>query len=165
LADLADASDYSTHEKQLILAKQLIEHGANVNAVSIPQGDTPLHNACNGNKVTNLDFVELLLKKGADPNAQNHMGLTPLMCTTSTAPGAAKFLLNWPAADENITAGPGVSFLGLVRFAITQISDEAARPDSPDQVQQQFVLQQWREIEEMLVERDAHNTGIAEAIL
>jgi hypothetical protein len=33
LADLVDPSDYSTHENQLVLAKQLIEHGADVNAV------------------------------------------------------------------------------------------------------------------------------------
>jgi ankyrin repeat protein len=46
LADLADPFDYSTHENQLILAKQLIEHSANVNAVPTPQGKTPLHNAC-----------------------------------------------------------------------------------------------------------------------
>ncbi len=36
LAYLADLFDYSTHENQLILAKHLIEHGANSNAVSIP---------------------------------------------------------------------------------------------------------------------------------
>jgi hypothetical protein len=35
MADLADPSNFSTHENQLILAKQLIEHGANGNAVSI----------------------------------------------------------------------------------------------------------------------------------
>jgi hypothetical protein len=48
LADLADYSDYVTHENQLILAKQLIEHGANVNTVSSPDvdGETPLHKAC-----------------------------------------------------------------------------------------------------------------------
>jgi hypothetical protein len=56
LDNLADPSDHSTHENQLILAKQLIEHGANVNAVSIPGGRTPLHNACNWSNVTNLDF-------------------------------------------------------------------------------------------------------------
>jgi hypothetical protein len=32
LADLVNPSDYSTHVNQLILAKQLIEHGANANA-------------------------------------------------------------------------------------------------------------------------------------
>jgi hypothetical protein len=79
LPDLADPFDYSTHENQLILAKQLIEHGANVNAVTIPHGKTPLHNACSWYNVTNLDFVELLLEAGADPNAQDHLGLTPLM--------------------------------------------------------------------------------------
>jgi ankyrin repeat protein len=66
LAGLADSRDYSTHETQLILAKQLIEHGANVNDVS-PEGKTPLHNACYAGNVTNLDFVELLLEAGADP--------------------------------------------------------------------------------------------------
>jgi hemerythrin len=77
LVDLADLSDYSTHENKLIIAKQLIEHGANVNAASIPHGRTPLHSACCWDNVTNLDFVELLLKEGADPNSQDDMGLTP----------------------------------------------------------------------------------------
>jgi ankyrin repeat protein len=59
LAELADAFDYSTHENQLILAKQLIEHGANVSAVSIATDITPLHRACFSAVVTNLNFVEL----------------------------------------------------------------------------------------------------------
>jgi hypothetical protein len=42
LTELADPSDYSTHENQLI------EHFANVNTVSIPQGSTTLHYACKG---------------------------------------------------------------------------------------------------------------------
>jgi ankyrin repeat protein len=79
LADLADHNDYSTHENQLILARQLIEHGANANAVTRPHGATPLHHACHGGNVTNLDFVELLLKADADPNAQIHTGQIPLM--------------------------------------------------------------------------------------
>jgi hypothetical protein len=79
LANLVDPSDYSTHENQLILAKQLIEHGANVNAVAIPDSKTSLHIACSGTNVTNLDFVELLLKEGADPNVQDHLGMTPLI--------------------------------------------------------------------------------------
>jgi hypothetical protein len=39
-------------------------------------------------------------------------------------------------------------------------SDEIARPDNPEQVQHHFLLQQWRDIEGMLVERGAHDTGI-----
>jgi hypothetical protein len=53
VADLADPFDYSTYLKQLILAKHLIEHGANVNAVSIPKEETPLHKACAWYNVTN----------------------------------------------------------------------------------------------------------------
>jgi hypothetical protein len=159
LAALADPFDYSTHENQLILAKQLIEHGANVNALLIPDGTTPLHRACDGHAVTNLDFVELLLVEGADPNAQSHCGKTPLMCAIPDAPGSAKFLLNWPTTDANITSRSGASFLDVVRFTITKMSDNIAGPDDPDRVQDQFLLQQWREIEEMLVERGAHETG------
>jgi hypothetical protein len=59
VADLADPFDYATHEKQLILAKRLIERGSNVNAVSFPDGRTPLHAAFSWDMVTNLDFVEL----------------------------------------------------------------------------------------------------------
>jgi hypothetical protein len=51
LADLTDPSDYSTHVNQLTLAKQLIERGADVNAVS-SQGETPLHTACFADNVT-----------------------------------------------------------------------------------------------------------------
>jgi hypothetical protein len=75
--------------------------------------------ACCWYNVTNLDFVELLLKAGADPNVQDHLGETPLMYTTMDAPGAAKFLLNWPTTDVNITPRSGASFLAEVRSTIT----------------------------------------------
>jgi ankyrin repeat protein len=160
LADLADPFAYSTHEKQLILARQLIEHGANVNAVSIPQDRTPLYNTCTGGNVTNLEFVQLLLKEGADPNAQDHLGMTPLMLTAPCAPGAAKFLLNWPTTDATITNRSGASFLTRVRKAVTDISDKVALPDNPNRVQHQFLLQHWRGIKEILGKRDARDTGI-----
>jgi hypothetical protein len=82
------------------------------------------------------------------------------MCTTKLASGAAKFLLNWPTTDVNITTRSGASFLARVRNAVKHFSNSGARPANPDQVQHHFLLQQWREIEEMLVERGAHDTGI-----
>jgi hypothetical protein len=161
LADLANPSEYSTHVNQLILAKQLIEHGANVNAEENQQGMTPLHKACSWYNVTNLDFVECLLEEGADPNARDYCGRTPLMCTTKLAPGAARFLLNWPTTYVNILFRSGESFLARVRFTITTFSDEqVARPDNPDKVQDQFLLRQWRNIEDMLVEMEAVDTNI-----
>jgi hypothetical protein len=157
LADLADFSDYATHENQLILAKELIEHGANVNAV-MNKGETPLHHACCTSAVTNLDFVELLLEEGADPNAQDHFGLTPLMFTIPDALGAAKFLLNW-TTDANITTRSRASFVAIVRRVTTDCSNKLALPDNPGRVQHQFLLRQLRELEEMLMERGAHDTG------
>jgi hypothetical protein len=155
LAELADLSDYSTHENQLILAKRLIEGGANINAVSIPQGGTPFSSACHGNHVTNLDYIELLLKEGAYPNFKDHQRVTPLMCTNPDAPGAAKFLLNWPTTDVSMTTRSGASFLAKVCRTIKNFSNKVALPDNPDRVQHQFLLQQWREIEKMLVKRSA----------
>jgi hypothetical protein len=156
LAYMAAPSDYSTHKNQLILAKQLIEHGANVNAVSIPHGRTPLHDSCFSSVVTNLDFVEYLLEAGANPNAQDHSGETPLMCTIPDAPGAAKLLLKWPATDVNISARSGESFMNDVRKTVEYYSDKVALPDNPDQIQHQLLLQQWREIEAILVERGGY---------
>jgi hypothetical protein len=154
LADLADPFEHSTHGNQLILANQLIEHGADVNAVLIPDGSrTPLHKTCYWGNVTNLDFVELLLKAGADPNAKECLGLTPLMYTIPASPGAAKYLLNWPTTDANTTNRSGLSFLAGVRLVITDISEQIALPDNPDKVQLAFSLQQWRDIEATLVER------------
>jgi hypothetical protein len=161
LADLAHSFDYSTHENQLILAKQLIQHSANVNTVSFPHGRTPLHKACYGAVVTNLDLVELLLQEGANPNAQDDLGRTPLMYTTPDAPGAAKYLLNWPTTNASVTSQSGASFLARVRSLNSDLSDQLVLlHDDPDRVQRQFAIQQWLDIEKLLVERGAADTGI-----
>jgi hypothetical protein len=135
LADLADPFDYSAHVNQLILARQLVEHGANVNAVTILRSKTPLHRACFSGNVTNLDFVEYLLEVGADPNAQDHLLQTPLMYTLPNAPVAAKFLLNWPTTDANVTTRSGASFLAMVRETVEYLSYRAAmRIETPFRV-------------------------------
>ena len=84
------------------------------------------------------------------------------MYTIKLAPGAAKFLLNWPTTDANITDRSGVSFLASVKWAVEYNSIKIALPDNPRQIQHQLLLQQWREIEEMLVEKGAADTGIVE---
>jgi ankyrin repeat protein len=163
LVDMANPYDYSTQKNQLILAKELSDHCANVNvnAVSIPDMKTPLHNACYRSVVTNLDVVEYLLETGADPNSQDHLGKTPLMYTAPFAPDAANFLLKLPTTDVNIPTRSGASLLSLGRsLDYTHFANIVALPVNPDRVQHQFLLQQWREIEEMLVERGAHDTGV-----
>jgi ankyrin repeat protein len=98
------------------------------------------------NDVTNLDFVELLLESGADTNAKDHNEMTPLMYTNDLAPGAAKFLLNWPTTEINILNGAGESFLVILCSTISS-------HDNPALVQHIILVQQWRDIEEMLIER------------
>jgi hypothetical protein len=160
LAYLADPSDYLTHENQVILGRQLIEHGANVYAVSHPEDQTPLHRACYSSTTTNLDFIQLLLENGADPNTQDQKGMTPLMYTIKMAPGAAKFLLEWPTTNVNITTSSGASFLAWVRGALKHFSDQIALPDNATRATHKFLYHQWCEIEKMLVEREDVDTGI-----
>jgi hypothetical protein len=161
LALLADPRDYAAQENQLTLGRQLIEHGANVNTCAYPGVETPLHYACHSTFTTNLDFIQLLLENGADPNAQDLLSRTPLLHTIMFAPGAAKCLLEWPTTDVNITSRNGVSFLGKVRLVVKYFSMPFEIPDNhPERAKLQVLLQQWRKIEEMLVERGAVDTGI-----
>ncbi len=94
--------------------------------------------------------------------------MTPLMWTTTDAPGAAKFPLNWPATDVNITTRSGVSCLasaGLnLYYFVDYFVDGVALPDNPSQVKDQLLLQQWCQIKEMLVERGANDTGIEQLL-
>jgi len=60
--------------------EQLIQDGANVNERDTDRGNTPIHWACAGG---HLDAIEMLLEYGADVNAQNKHGRTPLHCLVS----------------------------------------------------------------------------------
>jgi hypothetical protein len=57
------------------------------------------------------------------------------------------------STDVNIIDRSGTSFPGYVREVVEDFADKVAIPDNPDRVEDQFVLQQWREIEETMVER------------
>jgi hypothetical protein len=159
LARLAAPRDYSTHENQVTLGRQIIEHGASVDLVTSANDKTPLHFACHSGVVTNLAFIQLLLENGADPNAKGQHGKTPFLRTMLYSPAVAKFLLEWHSTDANVTTDKGVSFLAGVRLTVN--SDPVARfpsSDHPEVVKVRFALQQWREIEAILVEKGAVDT-------
>jgi hypothetical protein len=113
-----------------------------------------LHKACFALNLTNLDFVELLLKSGTDAaNTQDHAeGRTLLSYTTQFAPGAANFLLSSPQPRTSILP---------INLDIPSYSGFARLfPDYSDQIRETFLLKQWRDIEEILVERGAIDTEI-----
>jgi hypothetical protein len=69
-------------------------------------------------------------------------------------------LLEWPTTDVSITTSSGASFPAGVRWVVEHFFQLVALTDNPERVINQFLLQQWREIEEMLVERGANDSGI-----
>jgi hypothetical protein len=160
LGELNDPSKEHTLENQCILAKQVIEAGANVNARiqhSLVDKITPLHNACSGANCTNLDFIQLLLDHGANPNAKDSEGATPLHWTTGNAPGAAKFLLTYSdKTDPDILMNDGRSFLAMVRSSVVECTCKARLPNNEIVL---FQLKQWEEVDKLLVERGALDSG------
>jgi hypothetical protein len=61
--------------ESLEVADLLLRHGAKVNSVETSTGCTPLHYAA---LVSDSDFVQLLLRAGADPLAKDHEEYIPL---------------------------------------------------------------------------------------
>jgi hypothetical protein len=155
-----DPDDLSFHRNQVILGQQLFRHGANANlAESFAAGRTPLHNACHSNFVTNLDFIQLqlLLEKGANPNAQDINGITPVMTAIPMAPGAAKFLLEWSTPsttdiDIHITNRAGMTLLNMSHSILGYFLNDSLL-ENPDLEVTNFMLQQWCDIHKLVVEK------------
>jgi hypothetical protein len=149
----ADPHHFSAH--QLVLAEQLFEYGVDLND-EIATRATSLNIACNSDMVVNLEFIYLLLQHGADPNAA-HQGRTPLTRTIKWAPSAAKVLIEWPTTNVNIVNQSGVSMLALVRELILKIvaTVDTNHENPRIRAQDVFLLEQWREVENMLVEKGA----------
>jgi hypothetical protein len=115
---------------------------------------TPLHNACFSGNCTILDYIQLILDHGANPNAKYIDGLTPIHYTYSNAPGAAKFLLTYSnKTDPDILPSDGRSFLAVVRSSIAEGKAEARLRDNPEKEKQLFLVKQWEEVEKLLFER------------
>jgi alpha-tubulin suppressor-like RCC1 family protein/ankyrin repeat protein len=64
-------------KKEVALAKELIDNGANVNAQDIKKGETPLHQAITSKQ---YELISYLLQNGANPHlAEYKKGYTPIM--------------------------------------------------------------------------------------
>jgi hypothetical protein len=126
----------------------------NARAQRVFRKSTPLHNACASKTSTNLDFIQLLLDHGANPNEKDSLG-APLYYTLRNAPAAAKFLLTYSdKTDPDILMNDGQSFLTMVRSGIEGYSAciAALKPHS-EKEKYFFLLKQWEEVEKLLVER------------
>jgi ankyrin repeat protein len=159
LAESLDPTLPITWKNQVILGRQLLTRGANVEGRGDCDRITALHVACSSGSLTNLDFIELLMEHGADPNALSSLGRTPLMRTVPFAPGAAKFLLTHYSdrVDSNMRAmNDGKTFLTMVRECITDHEESLAEEaDHESSHAVEFNLEQLREVENLLVARNA----------
>ena len=76
LTDRSGASALSYAVWNFRLSEILVDAGAKLNILTITEQYSALHLACN---TKNADVVELLIKSGADIEAVNRRGRTPLL--------------------------------------------------------------------------------------
>jgi ankyrin repeat protein len=93
--------------------EQFLADGIDVNLRDYDRHNTPIHWAASGG---NLDAIELLLEYGADVNAQNKNGRTPLHCLISERfDKIALWLIKCCGADPHIPDKRGVSAYDLAQ--------------------------------------------------
>jgi hypothetical protein len=87
------------------LARDLIERGADVNAVSRnAQRVAPVHAAAS---VADTASMRLLIERGADPNARQHLGYAPLHASAANGDRATTELLLAHGADPHAKTDDG----------------------------------------------------------
>lgn len=84
--DGSTALHWAAYEDNLVLATQLLDAKADVNAATRLQAETPLFMACQAGSAA---MISLLLAHGADPNRVNTLGTTPLMIAAASGSAAA----------------------------------------------------------------------------
>lgn len=99
-----DATDSLSFQDPLAVVKELLSHGASVNARDAA-GRTALHRACDGSHRVVISF--LLEKAKADPNAADNDGETPLHLAAAAGDTNAAALLVPAGAKVNVRDAKG----------------------------------------------------------
>jgi ankyrin repeat protein len=98
----------------------LLQHGADVKEKCTGrQGETPLHFAASKG---DINLINLLVKNGADVNARDANGFTPLFAVFTGTPQAANLLLHL-GADVTINTGNGTILDMAVYFRNPEIME------------------------------------------
>ena len=157
LPELADPNSGASHSNVLVLARQLLDAGADVNARAGPglYRVTPLMRACGSAIATNLDLIDLYLARGADPNLTDAYGQTAAMRSMPFAPAAARKLVLLPSIDLSLRVhsdrNRGQSLIDMVLFGLANISNIGLESDAEDQ---RHVLQaQLEDLHALISER------------
>ena len=157
LPELANPNSSASHSNVLVLARQLLDAGADVNARAGPGLDrvTPLIRACGSGVATNLDLIDLYLARGADPNLADVCGQTAAMHSMPFASAAARRLVLHPSIDLSLRVhsdiNSGQSLMDMVLFCLANISNIGLESDAEDQ---RHVLQaQLEDLHALISER------------
>jgi ankyrin repeat protein len=102
--------------KRPVVAKILIEYGADPRMASKPAGFTPLHSAVADDTGTDVkELVQMLIDAGADPNARSASGGTPLHTAGFTGNVPVTEMLLAAGADPDATDAKGLTPLDHAR--------------------------------------------------
>ncbi|KXJ70873.1 hypothetical protein RP20_CCG022249 [Aedes albopictus] len=132
-ASLERLALWAAGEDKLEVLEQVLAKKPSVVSAVDSDGYTPLHKACYNN---NVEMAKLLLRNGADPNAQTELGWTPLhsACKWNNAECVALMLQH--GADVNATSHGSQTPLHIAASVsnarstlVTLLMDDRIEPD------------------------------------